>query len=332
MITRFIFVSAFMVLMLSACQPVTDDAVNPSGPYLGQEPPGDIPQVFAPGFISKGYHERGITFSPEGDELFYLMSDASYQYSTIVYTKMKNGVWSDPEIASFSGIYKDIEPIFSPDGRKLFFTSLRPLPGQTEPRKDSDIWMMERSGDSWGQPVNLGSPVNTTSHEGLPSVAEDGTLYFQARYDPKKPFDLYYAVYEDGEYQAPQRLPDGINTEYNEAGPFIAPDGRYLLFHSNRPGSMGVMDIYASYRCADGQWSEPVNLGAPVNSPASDFDPRVSPDGKYLFFSSYRGLDADSLYRKNYGEALRQLQRPENGYATIFWVDAGVIDRLDPCE
>jgi Tol biopolymer transport system component len=330
MITRFIFLSILVVLTFSACQQTIEKVSNPSGPYLGQEPPGENPKVFAPGFISKGYHERGITFSPDGDELIYLMSDVSYQYSAIVYTKMENSVWATPEIASFSGVYKDIEPIFSPDGDKLFFTSLRPLPGQTEPKNDSDIWMIERNGDSWGEPVNLGSPVNTDSHEGLPSVADDGTLYFQARYDPEKPFDLYYSIYEDGRYQTPQKLPDEINTDHNESGPFIAPDGNYLLFQSNRPGTMGWMDIYVSYRDPDGGWSEPINLGAPINSAASEFDARISPDGKYLFFSSYRNLETDSLYGKSYEEAVDMLGRPENGYATIFWVDAGLIERLKP--
>ncbi len=315
------------ILFLLSCSEKNETGVL-KGDYLGQKPPGESPELFAPGIITHGFHEHGIAVSPDGNEIFYVTTDNRYKQYIIVRLERKNNTWSDPEVASFSGEYRDYEPSFSVDGNRLYFASYRPLPGSDEPKKDSDIWFIEKNGGKWGEPVNIGSPVNTEFFETNQSVAANGNLYFQSLKRRGLKGDIYFARFENGRYSEPIRLDSGINTEFNEASPYIAPDESYLMFHSNRPGTLGSMDIYISFRKDDRAWSEPINMGEPVNSPFPDNIPYVSPDGKYFFFSSYRTLDPALFKKKSYDELMNLYKNPQNGYMTIYWMSSNVIQNI----
>ena len=90
-------------------------------------------------------------------------------------------------------------------------------------------------------------------------------------------------------YEAPENLGDSINSEGAEIEPWIAPDERYLIFSAaGRPDSIGGYDLYVSERGANGTWGRARLVGAGVNSAALDFNPSVSPDGRWLYFSSTR--------------------------------------------
>lgn len=293
------------------------------GEYLGQSAPGMHPEVFAPGLISHGFHEHRLTMSPDGSLFVYVMSDMSYQMYTLVEVRCMDGKWQKPQVAPFSGKYSDYSPSFSPDGKRLYFASKRPK-REGESLSDNDLWVVDLTDGVWGDPVRLPDVINTDMPEVNPCVSANGTLYFQSRRDGG--WDLYSSDFENDKYSVPQKLPEGINTEHNESSPFIVPDERLLLFHSNRPGGLGVMDLYGSRRQSDGSWGDPINLGKNVNSSASDFGPRLTPDGKYLFFASYRRHGPSHYSDKTYDELLVLYRSPQNGYATIYWVDASVID------
>ena len=117
--------------------PATDTETSnfeslPAGSYIGQPPPGDEPQVFAPGFVSTGMAERDFAMTPDLDEIYYTsVLGAWFNFSGIVVTRQVDGAWSRPEVADFSGRYKDLEPAISPDGQQFFFVSTRPLPNST---------------------------------------------------------------------------------------------------------------------------------------------------------------------------------------------------------
>jgi len=98
---------------------------------------------------------------------------------------------------------------------------------------------------------------------------------------------IYRAEFINGEYARPELLPRSINLPpFLNWAPFIAPDESYVLFSSNRAGSLDdAGDLYISRRLADGGWTDPVSLGEPVNSREQEWFPRLSPDGKYLFFT-----------------------------------------------
>jgi Tol biopolymer transport system component len=311
------------------CQPGSP-SVN--GPYLGQRKPGSTPEIFAPGIVSLGFHEHNIAISPYGNEIFFVAAASDFSRYLILTTRLKNGAWTVPEVAPFSGGRNDGAPAFSPDGNRLYFSSRRPHPAGGASADDFDIWFVERRGDSWTEAMNLSGPVNTGQHEVNPSVAADGTIYFQriAKLGTLD-WDLFMSAPKNGVYGVPEKLPAPVNTEANEAGPFIAPDGSYLLFQSNRPGSYGIMDIYVTYRTASNAWTDPVNLGEKVNTPYSDWGPVVSPDGKYLFFSSFRNIEPIAPESPAYlGYMKSRLGTPQPGKGTLYWVEANAIDALKP--
>src|SRR5450432_896848 len=87
---------------------------------------GSEPVIFGPGVISDGLANRDMAISPSGDELFYTLQYGT-QFNAILYCRKVKSQWSNPDIAWFSGKYGDLEPAFSPDGTRLYFTSNRPL-------------------------------------------------------------------------------------------------------------------------------------------------------------------------------------------------------------
>ncbi|HMG68035.1 MAG TPA: hypothetical protein VK588_10125, partial [Chitinophagaceae bacterium] len=94
--------------------------------YFNETPPTNEIKLFAPGVISNEYGNRDMAISPGGDELFYTLQFNYGAISTIMHSKKINGRWTTPEVASFCGGYKDLEPAFSFDGNRLYFSSNRP--------------------------------------------------------------------------------------------------------------------------------------------------------------------------------------------------------------
>ncbi|UCE07568.1 MAG: PD40 domain-containing protein [bacterium] len=302
------------------------------GPYLGQTPPGMTPEIFAPGIISFGFHENGIVFSPDGTELFYSTSDNKYAFKTFIYLKKEKNEWSAPELAPFSGSYYDHSLFFSPDGKKLYFSSKRPLASSSNPKQDLDIWVIEKDGSVWGKPAHMDGPLNTDKSEQITSIAANGTIYLRTNYEEDGKWAIYRSRFDNGAYTAAKNLDDTINAGYNEGNPFVSPDESFLLFKSGRPGGYGNTDLYVSFRQKDYSWGEPINLGPKINSPENELEPRLSPDGKYLFFTSFRKHDPKIFKGKTYEEFMKLYRSPQNGYGTLYWVDAKIIESLKPID
>lgn len=326
-IRTYFFIGCF--LFFGFCSE-TQNLPSIKGDYFSRKPPGSSPEIFAPKIICHGFHEHGIVFSPDGNEMFYVTADNRYSLYVIIHSKRENEIWSQPEVASFSGQFRDMEPCFSADGKRLYFSSARPLNKESDQPKDFDIWYVDRINGSWSEPVNLGSPVNTENTEVNPSVADNGNIYYQYNEGMGLKSDIYMSRYVNGYYLKPEKMKNGINTEFNEASPFISPDEGYLIFHSNRPGGIGSMDLYISFRKTDNSWTGPVNMGNTINTPAPESGPVVTNDGKYLFFSSYMTLHPQVFRGKSYSELIDLYRHPQNGYMTAYWVDTGIIEELRP--
>ena len=327
----------FIVIILNiCCSPEHSEFPELKGPYLGQKTPGTVPEIFAPGIITTQYHEHSApAFSPDGEEVFWSAFLAPLQSrapQVILYSKLENGKWTKPEVAPFSGQYSDGGPCFSYDGNKLYYYSRRPLSGIGEP-KDIDIWYVERLADGWSVPKNLGSPVNSENNDGQPTITKDGTLYFLSNHEGFQNNNcIFRSRYVNGRYEKPEPLGEPVNIlgKYSWC-PFIAPDESYILFVSNRDGSLGWGDIYVCFRNSDDSWTEPKNLGTPVNSDDNDRFPKVSPDGKVLFFASKR-TDIKAYYEKpeTYNELMKMYTNPGNGLTDVYWVSAEIIKKLKP--
>jgi len=280
----------------------------PSGPalapYLGQTPPGLTPTVFAPNLVSTDGSELNAAFSPDGKK-FYFTREAGWQIQVI---RQQDGAWGKPQDTRLAGEYGALDPFVTHDGQHLYFCSDRPLEGKGPATRDRDIWVATRTAQGWSEPSSLGDTVNSKKGDYYPTLTDKGDLYFCSRRDGGKGgHDIYRARYVDGRFERPENLGAPINTEAWEFDPFIAPDESYLIFSSSRPGGLGKWDLCVSFRAKDGSWSAPRSMGDAINSPANDFSPMVSPDGKYLFFASDRAGSND-----------------------IYWVDARVIEPFRP--
>ncbi|PWB70338.1 hypothetical protein C3F09_09180 [candidate division GN15 bacterium] len=269
------------------------------GPYLGQKPPGTVPEIFAPGIVSRDGIQTKLNVASDGNEIIFAERNAAGNRWSLLRSVRTDGGWSRPTAMPAFEQYTHMEPSLSPDGRRLYFVSDRPITGSGEASKTPDIWYVERSGDEWGTPVNPGSPINGEGVEVQPFHASDGSFYFC-----KPPAEIYRSAWTDSAWGIPVRLDDRIN-QGKASGPWVAPDGRYLLFHSRRDGGIGGWDLYVSFRESDGTWGSPRNLGEPINTAGDEADATISPDGKHIFFS--RGGD-------------------------IHWVSVKVIDEMKPKE
>lgn len=343
-ISRFFFVGLTIgVLGCSASpdSPAADNAsaeasTSLSGPYLGQRPPGPEPQIFAPGLISTGLAERDFAMTPEGDEIYYTsVLGAGFDFSAIVTTRLIDGVWSEPAVASFSGRFKDLEPAISPDGERFYFVSYRPDDGLAEPPAGEDIFTMDRVAGGWSEPRRMGLPINTEQAEFFPSVTRDGTLYFTRRSEDRTE-SIYRSRWVDGSYSEVEKLGPEVNGAPTQFNAFIDPDERFLIVCSwGREDSLGGVDYYIVFRQPDDTWQGPFNLGDTINTEeGQEWSPYVSPDGQYFFFMASRhGLQERAAQEPLTYVDLERLHRdPMNGNSDIWWVDAVVLDALRPDE
>jgi len=316
-------------LILSQCTRKDDFPVL-KGPYLGQKPPGTTPEIFSPGIVSTEHSEFCSVFSPDGIEFYWSLSGAPYP--AIVVMCQKNGRWSNPEIVPFSGKYLDYDMAFTPDGKRLFFCSQRPMDGNGPPTGHTDFWFVERHVAGWSEPRHLDGPVSSKTPEYYPIFARNGTLYFSStRPGGHGGGDIYRARFENGVFLEPENLGAPINTENGEGDLFIAADESYIIVTCyGRSDGIGSGDLYISFRREDGSWSSMKNMGFSVNSTANEHCPILSPDGKYLFFSS--GRSRHSNYSKEaitFNEKVEIMNSWGNGRnEDIYWVDARIIDIL----
>jgi len=323
-----VFILWCPIFLLISCQPSEKKAplANKAAEdyqYFGLDSPGNKPQLFSPDIISTHMNERDYTQSPSGNTVFYSLVLPANNLSVIMYQFFDGLFWSEPEVARFSGQYKDLEPAFSPDGNRLFFVSKRPV-DNTYDEKDYDIWYLDIQKNGWSNPTNVGSPVNSESDEYFPSVSENGNLYFTTSYeDSFGKEDIYFSRFENGKYTTPINLGDSINTDLYEFNAFIAPDESYLIFSSSgREDGQGGGDLYISYRNEDGIWSKARNMGKRINSDKMDYCPFVSQDEKYFFFTSQRETYIfTNRKRKQLSEIYQLSNSIENGLGNIYWIE-----------
>ncbi|MDW3652784.1 MAG: amidohydrolase family protein [Bacteroidia bacterium] len=266
----------------------TDDQMT----YLGQKAPGNQPELFAPHLISKtDRHEFGCYISKDGKEFFFAV-DAG-ERNEIYHTRWKNAVWTPAEKLFPDSLYSYNDPLLNHEENRLYFISNRPLPGSKE-AKDIDIWYVERQGNSWSEAINVGAPINSPLNEYYISFSKEGHMYFASRSPeadaPQYAYDIYRAAFDGSHYSKAEKLPAEINTPRYEADPFIAPDESYLIFGSARRGGYGQGDLYISFKDKNGNWTQAQNMGDKINTELHELCPIISPDGKYLFFTSNQDI------------------------------------------
>ena len=206
-------------------------------------------------------------------------------------------------------------PTLSADGRTLIFVACADETGNYGEGRNGygscDLFITTREGNTWSKPKNLPGKVNTYNWESQPSLSSDGkTLYFVRRVGQRgtQRSDIFVTTLgDDGKWGKPVPLPENINTGRMETSVHIHPDGKTLYFSSNGHIGMGGYDIFMTQKQPNGSWSDPKNLGYPINTENDENSLLVGPDGDIAFFASDRpgGFGNLDIYYFEMPEELR---------------------------
>lgn len=240
------------------------------GPYLGEEPPGLVPKLFAPGIIStSGHYEMDLSFTRDGREC-YIGRDGQMLISRLI----EEG-WTAPENAPFRFQHFGAMVLTTVDGQRMI------LSGRGE------LAVSNRTANGWTEPEFF-------MHGMGMSITNDGTVYTSWIHEQSREWRLYRSHYRDGRYSDPEEIvlsiyfePDDVLLAMSATHPQVAPDESYVIFESRQPDGYGDTDYYISFRNEDDTWGVPVNLGEAVNCSIQNARTRISPDGKYFFFNRF---------------------------------------------
>lgn len=269
------------------------------------------PQKFNPINIGPGINTKDPEYFPtitvDGKMLLFTRriddDRTPYKQQEDFYVSLlEKNIWGKavPMPVNINTTMNEGAPTISADGRSLIFVACsddvtnNQEYGEGRTGKGScDMFYTHRNGSRWLDPVNLPGNVNTGLWESQPSLSADGkTLYFIRRVSKKgEPVDsdiFVTRLLDNGQWSTAERLPRNINTYMEEESVLIHPDGKTLYFASRGHVGMGGSDIYMSKLNADGTWSNPENLGYPINTKYDENSLLVSADGEIAFFASDR--------------------------------------------
>jgi outer membrane protein OmpA-like peptidoglycan-associated protein len=204
-----------------------------------------------------------------------------------------SGTWSEPKVVPVASDYQVGTAGISADGRKMLIF----MGGADDP---GNLFQITKDGDTWSRPGLISPTMNSKFLESTASITPDGkTIYFASdRQGGKGGMDIYKITLQpNGSWSAPVNLGAPINTADDEDAPFIHPDQKTLYFTSNGHTSIGGRDIFVS-RLVNNTWTNPVNMGYPVNTTANDNYFTLLADGTRAYFSSDRlgGHGAQDIY------------------------------------
>lgn len=306
---NFIFSLLVFTMFFNSCNTKKHESKDSDLPitrdtYFGQNPPDLTPELFAPGVISlNGRFEGAVSFSPDLDEIYF----AAYyegEETSIYFSKLERDEWTPIKKANFTNGKKNEEmhPFVSPNGKRIYFTAL------DSSFADEKIWYVNRLEDSWSDAIKLDSPINDDLVFS-PSQAKNGDFFYTNISDIRN-IKTNYAPNKDGKYPEVQEV--GIEFGHHA---FISPSQDYLLVSGRNKAneSRKDNDIYVYFKKQDGTWTKPINLGSTINSDLDEKSPRITPDGKYLFF----------------GRSERDV---EPGLSDVYWVSTEVIYKVRPID
>jgi Tol biopolymer transport system component len=294
--------------------------------------------IYLPEEIATAGTEMSMSLNADQKTLCFVRSDATETNNVIFCSNKIGKTWSKPEVAPFSGIWRDSEPNFTPDGKRMVFTSNRPIDpkGQTAQvaewggRKGngSNVWIVDYSAKGWGEPRYVKGGPNDSLLTYNPSMARNGNLYFSSHRDGSGPaYQVFVAKPKaDGSY-GPAEVVNLGDVNINRMDPAIDPEERFIVFASQAADSLGSADLYISFKHADGTWGEAQHLGKEVNSKSLEHAPSLGPNFGELFVSSTRGgMSEFPKAKRDTAESFaKSLSQPLNGARNIWRFDISAI-------
>jgi outer membrane protein OmpA-like peptidoglycan-associated protein len=188
--------------------------------------------------------------------------------------------------------FPDYAPVISADGELLIFTSRRPVTDkEKEKNKESkeNIYSstISKTKKKWHKATILGETVNDpTRHNSAIAISNDGQTMLLYRDDVSGNGDIWESTLHGKVWSVPEKLPEPINSSYQETSASISPDGKTIYFVSDRPLGHGGLDIWMCTQDETGKWGKAKNLGTMINSSSDEEGVFIHPDGKTLYFSS----------------------------------------------
>ena len=256
--------------------------------------------------------------------LYFNRQKAIFQDEDLFMSNYKNGKWERARsVGNFNTRNPEGMVSMVRDGRRIYFTVCR----RKQVDGPCDIWEALVAENKITDIKTIDGLANSENWEGQASISCDGsTIYFASnRPGGMGLFDLWYSKRQtDGTWSAPMNLGDKINTDGYEEAPYISNDGNTLYFTSDGHPGHGQKDIYMSWRdYKTGEWTDPINLGRPVNSAFDDMGLFLSADNKSGYFASNRtgGLGAMDIYHFDLAKTLHS--------DPITFVEGYVIDSLN---
>lgn len=221
--------------------------------------------------------------------------------------------------AEINSDWDDYAPVLNEAEDEIVFTSRR-RDGNVNQNVDNDnkpfedIFTAKKVGGKWTAAQNIGTAINTPSHDSNTALSADGKTLLICSDDNAG--DIFFTTRnDDGSWGAPQPLPGEINSRYEEKSATLSKDGNTIYFSSNRPGGFGGIDIYTASKSKKGIWGNVKNLGPQINTEEDDDAPFIDYDGKTLYFSSrgHNGMGGYDIYKTT--ESGNSWSKPENlGY------------------
>jgi hypothetical protein len=260
---------------------------TPFIPYLGQNPPGSSPELFAEGIIPADLHTVPV-FSSDLHSMYYKSMNAD----GIMLIRFGNEGWMDAEPLFDKDLMLDSDdPCFFPGTDKLFFSAYN----KEENREF--IYSCSIDDESFSSPQMPEGDINQLDHHWQFSIASNGNIYYASN------GNLYLSEYKNNKYLKAIKLDSNINTNVSECTPYINAEENMLLFSRSENGKP---DLFVSHKDDDGKWLPAKKLENNINTEHHEMCPRISPDGKYLFFISSRA-----------------------GLFSAYWVDVEVLEMKD---
>jgi len=244
--------------------------------------------------VNSQYHDQLPSISSDGLELYFMSRRTGGTGDWDIWVTKRETIydpWAEPanigSTVNSSG--EDWAPCISADGLELYFEANR-----SGGHGDTDILVASRKtiDEPWGNPVNLGTVVNTSSRDGGPSISNDGLeLYFKSnRLGGHGAEDLWVSKRpaKAEPWGSPLNLGPTVNGSDWDRGPSISTDGLVLFFSSTRAGGSGHIDLWLTSReTKENTWGDPVNLVPGINTSYADDGLSISADGRTLYFSDY---------------------------------------------
>lgn len=262
--------------------------------------------------INSQYDDYNPVFNSERDKLYFTSRrkgttgeerfelDNKFKEDIYVAKKTEDGWQNAYNLKELNTDNNDAALGLYKNGRKLYIYN--------GDENGGDILVTEIEEGEWSKPDNLAKKIRSDGRETTMDLTSDKrTIYFVALKEDKEERvggkDIFVAHRNnEGEWQEPSKISPNINSKYNEEAVHLHPSGDTLFFSSEGHNSMGGYDIFMTHKDNSGQWSEPENLGYPINTPEDDLFYKTTDNPNKAYLSSVRdeGIGGKDIYKIMY--------------------------------